>query len=98
MITNPIVINGVYTAKQYVASYPNELQELISNKVCSEVSTFYEDGLKITPQELKHFLEVELPNIDDVTETENNNAELNNVNLIYSYHFQKILETNLHDS
>ena len=85
MITNPIVINGAYTAKQYVSSYPNELQELISNKVCSEVSTFYEDGLKITPQELKQFLEVELPNSNDVTETENDNAELNNVNLIYDY-------------
>ena len=85
MITNPIIINGAYTAKQYVTSYPNELQELISNKVCSEVSTFYEDGLKITPQELKQFLEVELPNSNDVTETENDNAELNNVNLIYDY-------------
>ncbi|MBQ5492696.1 MAG: hypothetical protein IIT78_02315, partial [Mycoplasmataceae bacterium] len=85
MITNLIIINGAYTAKQYVTSYPNELQELISNKVCTEVSTFYEDGLKITPQDLKQFLEVELPNIDDVTETENNNAELNNVNLIYNY-------------
>ena len=85
IITNPIIINGAYTAKQYVASYPNELQELISNKVCSEVSTFYEDGLKITPQELKQFLEVELPNSNDVAETENDNAELNNVNLIYNY-------------
>ena len=85
MITNPIIINGTYTAKQYVTSYPNELQELISNKVCSEVSTFYEDGLEITVQELKQFLEVELPNSNDVTETENENAELNNVNLIYEY-------------
>ncbi|MBO6094525.1 hypothetical protein J6P11_00585, partial [bacterium] len=31
------------------------------------------------------FLEVELPNSNDVTETENDNAELNNVNLIYNY-------------
>ena len=87
MIWNPIWVIGNHTVKEFLTSYNSELKIIISASVCydSDVSTFYLDGLKITPQEVNEYLIVQLPNIDDVTEAENDNGELNNVHLTYDY-------------